>query len=166
MADILKDSINANLEVIKTATALLPEDMPEDTRKVWQAVPDQAKAAIELIEEGDVDTVRKLACIDDATAKYANQITFWLYRHDLLTDELTKNFRQLRTPEQTTESLAKQEEQYKKEEDELLAKRDEMIKRQDSYELIQAVLGGYSVEEAKEKINQQRQAAAKAMGAK
>lgn len=166
MADILKDSINANLEVIKEATALLPEDMPEDTRRVWQNVPVQTEAAMGLIEDGDVDTVRKLCCIEDATSKYANQITFWLYRHDLLTDDLTKKFRAIRTPEQTTETLSKQEEEYKKEEDELLAKRDEMIKRQDSYELVQAVLGGYSVEEAKKKIEQQHQATARAMGAK
>lgn len=166
MADILKDSINANLEVIKEATALLPEDMPEDTRKVWQNVPAQAESAMGLIEEGDVDTSRKLCCIEDATSKYANQITFWLYRHDLLTDALTKKFRAIRTPEQTTEALSKQEEAYNREEAELLAKRDEMIKRQDSYELVQAVLGGYSVEEAKKKIEQQHQATARAMGAK
>lgn len=165
MTDI-KDSINANLEVIKEATTLLPEDMPEDTRKAWTGVPAQTEAAIALVEEGDVDATRKLICIEDATSKYANQITFWLYRHDLLTDDLTKKFRAIRTPEQTTADLAKEEEAYKKEEDELLAKRDEMVKRQDSYDLVQAVLGGYSVEDAKKKIEQQHQATARAMGAK
>lgn len=164
--DKIKSSIENNIAVIKDAVVLLPEDMPEKNRELWQNVPTQVETALELVEEGDPDTERKLYCIEDATSKYANQIAFYLFRQNLLTDELSKNFRELRTPEQTIPDLAEQEKKIKEEEDALLAQRDALIKRQDSYDLIQAILGGYSVEEAKKKIEQQHQATARAVGAK
>ena len=163
MTQAIRDSINRNIEVIKLATALLPEDMPDDTKKLWSNVPTRAEDALRLIEDNDIDEDRKLALINDATSKYANQITFYLYRADLLPDDLTKKFRELNTPEQTTKDLERYEAIMKKVEDDLLKERDALIARNDAYELIQAVLGGYSVDEAKERIANEKNRAMQAL---
>lgn len=162
----IKSSINNNVAVIKEAVALLPEDMPEQNRELWQKIPAQVETALGLIEDEDPDTERKLYCIEDATSKYANQITFYLFRQNLLTDELTKSFRELRTPEQTIPDLAEQEKKIKAEEDALLAQRDALIKRQDSYDLIQAILGGMSKEDAEKRIEAEKQRGAQALQAR
>lgn len=165
-AEGFKEQIKENVEVIKEASALLPDTVPEQNKELWNSVPEQVDAAITLIEEGDKDELYKLACIADATTKYANQITFWLYRHDLLTDDLTAAFRKLSTPEETTETLSLLEDKFKEEEAELLKSRDELIARQDAYEIIQAVLGGYSVKDALKRQEENRKKMMGAMGAK
>jgi len=156
------EEITKNVEVIKEATTLLPEDMPEETRKLWGSIPDRVEDALGLIEDGDIDSNRKLALITDATSKYANQICFYLFRGNLLTDDLAKKFRSLRTPEETTKDIERHEAIMKKVEDDLLKDRDALIARNDAYELIQAVLGGYSVEEAKNRIQAEKEKAARA----
>lgn len=161
-----KEQIDANLEVIKMAADLLPESVPERNKELWKNVPAQTSSAIALIEEGSKDEAYKFACIADATTKYANQITFWLYRHDLLTDELTAAFRKLATPEETTNTLEYFDSKFKEEEDALLKERDAIIARRDSYEIIEAVLGGYSVEDALKRQEENRKRMAGAMGAK
>lgn len=160
------EQINENVEVIKMAAALLPESVPERNKDLWKGVPTQVDAAIALIEEDDKDKIYKFACIADATTKYANQITFWLYRHDLLTDELTTAFRKLATPEETTETLEYLDGKFKEEEDALLKERDSIIARRDSYEIIEAVLGGYSVKDALKRQEENRKKMMGAMGAK
>lgn len=161
--DAIKENIKKNIEVVKEATVLLPEDMPEDTRKLWQNVPKRAEDALGLIKENDPDTERKLTLIEDATSKYANQICFYLFRANLMTADLTDAFRALRTPEDTTKDIERQEAVMKKIEDDLLKERDDLIARNESYELIQAVLGGYSVEEAKKRIQAEKEKAARVL---
>lgn len=156
------EEITKNIIVIKEATLLLPEEMPEETRKLWSSIPERVDDSLELIEDNDIDLNRKLALIEDATSKYANQICFYLFRNNLLTDDLTEKFRELRTPEETTKDIERHEAIMKKVEDDLLKERDALIARNDSYELIQAVLGGYSVEEARNRIQAEKEKAARA----
>lgn len=156
------EEITKNIIVIKEATLLLPEEMPEETRKLWSSIPERVDDSLELIEDNDIDLNRKLALIEDATSKYANQICFYLFRNNLLTDDLTEKFRKLRTPEETTKDIERHEAIMKKVEDDLLKDRDALIARTDAYELIQAVLGGYSVEEARNRIQAEKEKAARA----
>lgn len=160
------DSIASNVEYIKTVVPLLPESMPEQNRALWSSIPKRVEDAKSLIEEDDEDKGLKLLYIEDATSKYANQITFYLFRQDLLPDDKMESFRKLITPEETTAKIEKAEAKTKEEEKELLAKRDAFVAKEESCELIQAVLGGYTIEEAKKKQAEYKAKTARAMGVK
>lgn len=162
----IDESITKNVEYIKAVVPLLPDSMPEQNRTLWAGIAQRVDDAKTLIDEDDKDSERKMICILDATSKYANQITFFLFRQDLLPEDKMVEFRTLVTPEETTAMLEDKEKAIKEEEAELLAKRDAFVARDDSYELVQAVLGGYTIEQARQKQAEYKAKAAKAMGAK
>lgn len=163
---VIKKSIEANVAVIKEATKTLPEDMPEDTRAHWSKIPEQVEMAIGLAsqEETETNEIYALGIVEDATSKYANQICFYLFRHDLLTDNLTKMFRAIRTPEQTTADMQERDAPIKEQENSLRQEQEAYTKRQDRFDVIAAVVGGLSKEEAEKRIKHQREAALQAMG--
>lgn len=98
------------------------------------------------------DNKEKEALLADATVKVVNQLTFIMYRDELLTDELEKEYRKLPKPETTTEELEKVNKVRKDRYEELAKMNQEAQEEQTDIDVFQQVLGGRSVEEAKQKL--------------
>lgn len=98
------------------------------------------------------DNDEKKALIADASVKVANQLTFILYRDEFLTDELKKEYRALPKPEETTKTL-EEVNKVRKDKYEELAKANKAAEdEQADIDMFQQVLGGRSVEEAKQRL--------------
>lgn len=94
----------------------------------------------------------KQALIVDAIVKVANQLTFIMFRENLLTDELEKEYRALPKPEETSAKLEEANNVRKKHYEELAELNKEAEDEQAEIDIVQQVLGGRSVEEAKQKL--------------
>lgn len=97
------------------------------------------------------DNDEKKAIIDDATIKLANQLSFILFKKDLLTEELAKEYRALPTTEETTKALEEANAARKAEYEELSEKNKEAQNKQKEIDILQQVLGGMSKEEAEKR---------------
>lgn len=104
------------------------------------------------------DNAEKQALIVDAIVKVANQLTFIMFRERLLTEELERAYRALPKPEETTASLEKANAARKKRYEELAKMNKEAEEEQAEIDVVQQVLGGRSVEEAKQKLEDYKQA--------
>lgn len=105
-----------------------------------------------------VDNDEKKAIITDASVKVANQLTFIMFREGLLSEELEKEYRGLPKPEETTEKL-EEVNKVRKDKYEELAKANKAAEdEQADIDMFQQVLGGRSVEEAKQKLEDYKNA--------
>lgn len=98
------------------------------------------------------DSDEKKAYLADATVKVANQLSFILFREDLLTEDLEKEYRALPSAEETTKALEEANKVRKDKYEELAKMNKEAEDEQMDIDVFQQVLGGRSVEEAKQKL--------------
>lgn len=97
------------------------------------------------------DNDEKKAIINDATVKLANQLSFILFKKDLLTDELAKEYRALPATEETAKALEEANAARKAEYEELAERNKEAQNKQKEIDILQQVLGGLSKEEAEKR---------------
>ena len=132
-------------EYLEKIVKILPED--HQSHEYFSKFLTSYDAANDL-----ADNDEKKALLKDATVKVANQLTFILFRDGLLTDELEKEYRTLPKPEETTEELNAANKVRKDRYEELAKKNKEAEDEQAEIDVFQQVLGGRSVEEAKQRI--------------
>ena len=104
------------------------------------------------------DSDEKKAYLADATVKVANQLSFILFRENLLTEELEKEYRALPSAEETTKALEEANKVRKDKYEELAKMNKEAEDEQMDMDVFQQVLGGRSVEEAKQKLEDYKNA--------
>lgn len=98
------------------------------------------------------DSDEKKAYLADATVKVANQLSFILFRENLLTEDLEKEYRALPSAEETTKTLEEVNKARKDKYEELAKMNKEAEDEQADIDVFQQVLGGRSIEEAKQKL--------------
>lgn len=104
------------------------------------------------------DSDEKKAYLADATVKVANQLSFILFRESLLTESLEKEYRALPSAEETTKALEEANKVRKDKYEELAKMNKEAEEEQMDMDVFQQVLGGRSVEEAKQKLEDYKNA--------
>lgn len=104
------------------------------------------------------DNDEKKAYLADATVKVANQLSFILFRENLLTEDLEKEYRALPSAEETTKALEEANKVRKDKYEELAKMNKEAEDEQMDMDVFQQVLGGRSVEEAKQKLEDYKNA--------
>lgn len=98
------------------------------------------------------DNEEKEALIADAIVKVSNQLTFILFREQLLTAELEAEYRELPKVDETEAALEKANKVRKDHYEELAKMNKEAEDEQAEIDVVTQVLGGRSVEEAKQKL--------------
>lgn len=104
------------------------------------------------------DTKEKELMLKDTAVKVANQLSFILFRENLLTDELETEYRELPSPEATEAELKTENTIRKQSQEELQKQITEAQNQQKSIDIFMQVMGGLSKEEAEEKYEQYQQA--------
>lgn len=104
--------------------------------------------------KGMADNDEKKAIVNDATVKLANQLSFILFKKDLLSDELAKEFKALPTAEDTTKALEEANAARKAEYEELAKRNEEAQNKQKEIDIFNQVLGGLSKEEAEKRYEE------------
>lgn len=98
------------------------------------------------------DNEEKEALITDAIVKVSNQLTFIMFREQLLTAELEAEYRELPKVDETEAALEKANKVRKDHYEELVKMNKEAEDEQAEIDVVTQVLGGRSVEEAKQKL--------------
>lgn len=145
------DTIDKAVSYLNKAIKQLPEgDENHETLTRFLNGVESAKAM--------ADNEEKKAIIADATIKLSNQLSFILFKKELLTDELTKEYRALPTTEETSRALEEANAARKAEYEELAKRNKEAQDKQEEIDVLQQVLGGLSKEEAEKKIEDYKNA--------
>lgn len=100
----------------------------------------------------------KKAIIADASVKVANQLTFIMFREGLLSEELEKEYRDLPKPEETEAATEKAHAPRKERQEKALEANKALEDEQAEFDVFTQVLGGRSVEEAKQKLEDYKNA--------
>lgn len=120
----------------------------EENNKVYfQGCVDSYANAKEL-----ADNDEKAAYLYDAVTKWANQMTFLLFRHNNLTDNAAQAFRELDTPEITTAAVGEFKDARQKRIEEIRAEQEEVMAEEKELDILKGVIAGMGVEEAKQKL--------------
>ena len=104
------------------------------------------------------DTEEKKLMLKDTAVKVANQLSFILFRENLLSEELEKEYRELPSPEATEAELKQENEIRKQSYEELQSQITEAQNKQKEVDVFMQVMGGLSKEEAEAKYEEYRQA--------
>lgn len=139
------DTIKGIKEYIKENVSLIKDD--EHNTKYFNGIINSIDVATGMCGQ-DEEKIRRTY---DAAVKWANQLTFLLWRREALTEEAEKFYRSLPTPESTSELAhelsAKRDERAK----EITAEMDEVRAEQRAMDIFTAVLGGMTKEEAEKR---------------
>ena len=136
-ADKVIDYIKANLEAVK-----------EENNKVYfNGCVESYTNAKEL-----ADTDEKQTYLYDAATKWANQMTFLLFRHEALTDDAAKAFREFDSPENTTKAVGEFKDARQAKIDEIRAEQEKVMAEEKELDILKGVIAGMGVEEAKQKL--------------
>lgn len=104
------------------------------------------------------DNAEKEAILANAAVAVASRISMFLFIDELLSDELEKEYRTLPKPEETAKVL-EEANKVRKDKYEELAKANKAAEdEQADIDMFQQVLGGRSVEEAKQKLEDYKNA--------
>lgn len=139
------------ISYIDKAVKVLPEDHRD--RDYFARFLNSVSAAKEL-----ADTEEKKLMLKDTAVKVANQLSFILFRENLLSEELEKEYRELPSPEATEAELKEENEVRRKSYEELQKQLTEAQNKQKAVDVFMQVMGGLSKEEAEEKYEQYQQA--------
>ena len=94
-----------------------------------------------------------------------HQITFLLFRKQLITDDITAKFLSMMTIEEANERYAKKEDDRKTRQDEENKRISELREEESKLDIFKGVLSGMTEEKAKEELAKYQQDVRKAMGA-
>ena len=135
---------------IKNAVGLLEDEKQKD---YFTKVSASIETAAGMVDESE----EKLARLCDAGIKYANQLAFILFRANKLDGELLAEFRLLSTPEYTGESVRKFDDVRQAKIDSITAQQKEVLSEQEDLDIFTAVIAGMSEEEAKRRMDEQKE---------
>lgn len=136
---------------LEKLVAILPED--HHSHEYFTKFVNSYDAAKDM-----ADSDEKIALLADATIKVANQLTFIMFRDELLNKDLEKEYRSLPKPEETTAELEKINQVRKDHYEELRKANQAAQDEQKDMDIFQQVLGGLSKEEAEKKLEDYKQA--------
>lgn len=115
---------------------------------------DKISGYVENAIEAMADNEEKHAMLEDAVTRWANQLSFILFREGTLTKEAEEEFRSFKPVDETTAKTKEFQDARQAEIDDINAKHAEIIKRQKGIDIFQAIIGGMTKEQAKEKLEE------------
>lgn len=144
----------------KSVPALDDEKMKEYYNKVLSSLEEAHTIAHKPDNKLGDEMTYKLA---DATVRYATQVAFYLFQHDLFTDELAEMFRKLPKVEIYAEYTKQYDEARKAEITRIGEEQKAVLSEQRELEVFTAVIAGYTEKEAKKRIKEYEQKSSVAM---
>ena len=140
----------------KTKKLLKDEDYEEYYTKALGAI----ESAIDILDDNE----NKLAILEDAVTKWAQQLVIDLFEEQSLTDEAEAEYRSFKGVKDTTARVKEFDSEMQKEIDALNEEQGKIIARQKELDIFKAVVRGMSVEEAKAKLEAYEQQLSQAQG--
>jgi len=104
------------------------------------------------IAKVEADNEEKTARFVDASIKYANQISFILFRAGALTDEMTAELRALPTPEETAVKVKEFNDARQARIDEVNKQHQAIFEEEKALDVFTGIIAGLSKEEAEKRM--------------
>lgn len=139
--------VDAVTHYIDKAKELLAD---EGDKEYFASALDSVKAAKEIV----ADNKEKLAYLEDAVTRWANQMTFTLFREGTLTEELEKEYRGFKPVKETTAKCDEFKAARQAEIDKINAEHEVILRAQNGFDIFRAVVGGMTKDEAKAKLEE------------
>lgn len=118
----------------------------EADQKAFKDVVSWLETAKTMIENNKYAT-----CLYDAATKYTNQLAFRLYVENVLDEETAKIFKSFESVKEVSEYAKAYTEEDKDRADAITKQQQDYMAERQPFEIFQAVIGGMSEEEAKQK---------------
>lgn len=144
-------------QVIKDAIAL----MDESGAKYFENLPEIFNNASGMVNGNE----KSEALLKGWMVSQASQAVFYLWRRNLMTEDIEKAFRELPLTEEAVADWEAFEKADQKVADDLEEKRREYMNGQHEIDIFKAVLNGIPKEQAEAKYNEYQQKIARAAGA-
>lgn len=118
------------------------------TVEFFEKINDNVKTA----KDNMADNEEKYAILKDAVTRWMNQLVFTLFRENVLTDEIEKEYREFDQVDATTAAAKEFADARQKRIDSINDDHAVVIREQNGIDIFRAILGGMSAEEAKTKL--------------
>lgn len=153
------------MDVAKQANQIIIDSialMDENGAKYFSNLPEIFNNAAGMTNKNE----KKEALLKGWMVSQASQVVFYLWRRNLITEDIEKAFRALPLTEDAVADWNQFEENDKKVADELEEQRREYMNGQHEIDIFKAVLNGIPKDKAEAKYNEYQQKIAQATGAK
>ena len=138
------ETAEAGIKIINDGVALLTD---ERQKEFFSGIIESLKIA-----KGEADNDEKAARYIDASVKYANQISFILFRQNAITDAMAAALRELPTPEETAAKVQEFNDARQKRVDEINKQHQEIFEEQKALDVFTGIIAGLSKEDAQKRM--------------
>jgi hypothetical protein len=138
------ETAEAGIKLISEGAALLTD---EKQKEFFEGILKSLEIA-----KVEADNEEKLARFADASIKYANQISFILFRAGTLTDEMTAELRALPTPEETAIKVKEFNDARQARIDEVNKQHQAIFEEEKALDVFTGIIAGLSKEEAEKRM--------------
>lgn len=150
-----KALVKALCEYIEKAKGSLSSDK---NKEYFTSTVESLKNA----QDNTADNEEKVAILVDSANRFANQLTFTLFREGNLTDNLEREYRQFPSVEETSEKANMFTQARRDAIAEVNAEQARIMREEKGISIFKGIIGGMSKEEAKAKLEEYEAELAKA----
>lgn len=151
-----------NLTEIKKAKSYLEKATALLTKEDQKAYFNKNIASAENAMTAMADNEEKAAYLHHAIISWCTQVSLFLLREDLFSDELVAEYRSLPLPEETQAKCKEFADIRQAEIDRINEEQRVVSEQRRGFEIFQAIVGGMDKEEAKQKMEEYEEQMAKA----
>lgn len=138
------EAAESGIELIKSGIDLLKD---EKQKKFFEGIIKSLEVA-----KAEINNDEKAARFIDASVKYANQISFILFRQNTITDAMTTVLRGLPTPEETAASVQEFNDARQKRIDSVNEMHKEIFNEQKDLDVFTGIIAGLTKEDAERRM--------------
>lgn len=138
------EAAESGIELIKSGIDLLKD---EKQKKFFEGIIKSLEVA-----KAEINNDEKKARFIDASVKYANQISFILFRQNTITDAMTTVLRGLPTPEETAASVQEFNDARQKRIDSVNEMHKEIFDEQKDLDVFTGIIAGLTKEDAERRM--------------
>lgn len=138
------EAAESGIELIKSGIDLLKD---EKQKKFFEGIIKSLEVA-----KAEINNDEKAARFIDASVKYANQISFILFRQNTITDAMTTELRGLPTPEETAASVQEFNDARQKRIDRVNEMHKEIFDEQKDLDVFTGIIAGLTKEDAERRM--------------
>ena len=138
------EAAESGIELIKSGIDLLKD---EKQKKFFEGIVKSLDVA-----KAEINNDEKAARFIDASVKYANQISFILFRQNTITESMTTTLRGLPTPEDTAASVQEFNDARQKRIDSVNEMHKEIFDEQKDLDVFTGIIAGLTKEDAERRM--------------
>lgn len=138
------EAAESGIELIKSGIDLLKD---EKQKNFFEGIIKSLEIA-----KAEINNDEKKARFIDASVKYANQISFILFRQNTITDAMTTELRGLPTPEETAASVQEFNDARQKRIDSVNEMHKEIFDEQKDLDVFTGIIAGLTKEDAERRM--------------